>query len=831
MAQAPEALATPSLAQIKLQPYNAEIRLASLALGVDNLRYDVFLSPKFTAQAQKYISDTVRHMANLNLFYGQSKKVTTPQTAVFRKHLGELLQISLTRAKFAQTIEVDLLNRLALHRFLTGEISNQLSNLVVECKDWIASRGVHFEHSEQAHVLRSRITELTADRKNIFRQVGQGLFQIFRDLDEGPLAKSRKALFGEDFHDTYELLKNRLLYTDNGNDDYIFIEHYALFGNFNRDPDRFVVFEELLLGLVRDFVLVDDNSGELSRAQQVYDALLEKARALRSEMGRLEASPEARQPDPDEVFPWPWKRRDAAGEADPMATEVAKTSKDLELEAKLGKLAPEIQAAKQKLTFLLEDSQNRTGSYLNDPGNVRKLMDPSPGGGDEIAPALRAKLLQEWILRLEEHDLLIYVLAGYEVRSIYPDYCPPVHLQQLKKSLVVREDIKRVEQILEQFPARKFSIKRLEEGSRMIRRASQVEIGAAALRFAEDLVKLRRDKRNYQHVMGWVDKIHLVKSENARELSRVNNSLYELVLPEEEKHQSDRVVSHTVIKTDVRGSSEIVRKLMDQGLNPASHFSAHLHEPVKKLLGRHGAAKVFIEGDAIILAIYETETSHTTQRSVAHACVLGREILTVTQAYNERAIARKLPPLEIGVGVAFQNSAPSLWMDGDSKIMISKALNLSDRLSGCSKIARRWLTKNPSPFRLFLLQTVVDDLEEADAEEFMVRFNVNGIELNQDGFNKLSTELSLTETIQTFELPWGREKVELYYGQLPVGTTLEPIVVRKGVVRALLPGMKIGPPRDCNYYEVCTNPKLLEMVQREAQGEDSGEKTVEPANA
>jgi hypothetical protein len=817
MAQAPEVLSSSSLAQIKLQPYTAEIRLPSLNLGVDNLRYDVFLSPKFVIEAKKYISDSVRHIANLNLFYGQARKISTPQVAVFRKGLSELLQISLTRAKFAQTIEVDLLNRLALMEFLTTEITEQLANLVVECKDWIASRGVQFEHSEQAHVMRSRITELTADRKNIFRQVGQGLFQIFRDLDEGQLQKSRRALFGEDFHDTYELLKNRLLFTDGGNDDFVFIEHYLLLGNFSRDPDRFAVFDELLLGLVRDFVLLDDNSGDLLRAQKAYDSLVEKARSLRLELARLEESPEEPPADPEALFPWLQKRREGSGEGAARGDSATRQA-SRELEAKLAKLVPELQAAKQKLTFLVEDSHNRTGSYLNDPGNVRKLMDPSSHGGDEISPAARARLLQEWILRLEEHDLLIHVLAGYEVRNIYTDYCPPVHLQQLKKALVIREDIKRVEQILEQFPARKFSLKRLEESSRMIRRASQVEISTAALRFAEDLVRLRRDKRNYQHVMGWMEKIHLVESEDARELSRVNNSLYEMVFADEETHQSDRVVSHAVIKTDVRGSSEIVRKLMDQGLNPASHFSAHLHEPVKKLLGRHGAAKVFIEGDAIILAIYETETSATTQRSVAHACVLGREILAVTQSYNERAIARKLPPLEVGVGVAFQNSAPSLWMDGDSKIMISKALNLSDRLSSCSKIARRLLATNPSPFHVFLMQTVVDDVEETDADEFMVRYNVNGIDLNQEAFNKLGSEISLTHSAQYFQFPWGQEKAELYFGQLPVGGSLEPIVVRKGAVRAMLPGMKIGPVRDRFYYEVCTDPKLLEMAKEKSAG-------------
>ena len=150
-------------------------------------------------------------------------------------------------------------------------------------------------------------------------------------------------------------------------------------------------------------------------------------------------------------------------------------------------------------------------------------------------------------------------------------------------------------------------------------------------------------------------------------------------------------------------------------MNPASHFSMNLHEPVKRMLERYGAAKVFIEGDAIILAIYENESTRATQRAVGRACVLAREILAVTQAYNTRAKTTELPPLELGVGVAFQDSAPSLWMDGDSRIMISKALNLSDRLSSCSKIARRLFEQNPSPFNVFLLQTLMDEAAEEKA--------------------------------------------------------------------------------------------------------------------
>jgi class 3 adenylate cyclase len=386
-------------------------------------------------------------------------------------------------------------------------------------------------------------------------------------------------------------------------------------------------------------------------------------------------------------------------------------------------------------------------------------------------------------------------------------------LQQLKKALVNREEGKRVEQILEQYPARKVSMKRLEDASRAIRRRSHEDSLQTALQFAEDFMRLRRDRRNYQHVVNAMERISLVRSEHSRELSRANKSLYEFLHPEEGRPAQDLVINHAVIKADVRGSTELTKDLLERGLNPASHFSMNLHEPVKRMLEHFGAAKVFIEGDAIILAIYEHESTRTTRKAVARACVLAREILAVTNHYNSRVKTSGLPALELGIGLAFQDSAPALWMDGDSKIMISKALNLSDRLSSCSKMAKRLFGENQSPFNLFQAQALMDEAAGDEAEIPLVRYNLNGIELNEEGFQKLSTEIALSSMAGIFPMPWGKDRVQLYFGELSVGGSLEPIIIRKGFIRQLLPGAKIGDAGNKAYYEVCTDLRLLELAR------------------
>jgi hypothetical protein len=808
-------------ARMKLEASSAEIRLEKLTLGIDNVHYDVFLSPRFVDFTRKYLLDLIRQTSNVSQFYGKDRKHSgAPEHAAFRKLLSEILQESLTRAKYQQSIDTDVLHQIALLKYITTELASQFSTILVECKDWIRARGELFEHSEQAHVKRAKVAEIQADKKNIYRQVGETLHRIWSEVEEGTLSKSRRALFGEDFHETYELLQNRFLFVENGNDDHLFLEHYVLLGNFVNDPDRFEVFDVLLLDFVRDLILAGDNAEELSKARKAYERLAEQARLLRSELERIEEEQgelTGRNGESEDRFPWLFKRKsgvpaEAQGELANLRRKYASVELNLE------ELAPQIDAAKQRLDFLTEEYKNRLGDYLNQPENARRLFDPPPveESGFEAEDALetRVRLLEEWVHRLEERDLLFHMLAGYELRKIYSDYCPPIHLQQLKKALVSRDEQKRVEKVLEQFPARKISMKRLDDAARAVRRRTHEETLGVARQFAEDLMRLRRDRRNYQHVAAWMERVNLVRSERSREISRANKSLYEFLHPEEGRPADDPVISHAVIKADVRGSTGITKDLLERGMNPASHFSMNLHEPVKRMLERYGAAKVFIEGDAIILAIYETESTRATQRAVARACVLGREILAVTQAYNSRAKTTGLPALELGVGVAFQDSAPSLWMDGDSRIIISRALNHSDRLSSCSKMAKRLFQTNPSPFNVFHLQTLMEDAVEDEGEELLIRFNLNGIELNEEGFQKLGTEISLAPMGGNFPLPWGKERVQIYFGEVPLGDALEPIVVRKGFVRQLLPGGKIGAQGTRAYYEVCTDQKLLELARK-----------------
>jgi hypothetical protein len=106
----------------------------------------------------------------------------------------------------------------------------------------------------------------------------------------------------------------------------------------------------------------------------------------------------------------------------------------------------------------------------------------------------------------------------------------------------------------------------------------------------------------------------------------------------------------------------------------------------------------------------------------------------------------------------------------------------------------------------------MEGAEEEEAEELLIRYNLNGIEINEDGFRKLQEEMAFKSVEVDCGMPWGNERVTLYAGEVLIGDTFEPIIVRKGTVRLLLPDRTIGEPGAYEYYEVCTNPQVVTLL-------------------
>src|SRR5215469_1050798 len=207
-----------------LKSYSLTLPMGSLSIGVDNIHHDVFLSPKFVQVARDYLFDLIRQNTSSTYLSGIEFRNAKPvDSTTFRKLLTELLQSSLTKAKHQKNIEIDLLFRLAILKFLTTESQNQFANVILDGKEYIRKRGEYFERSQQAHVIKARLSELQSARRDVLRIIGQLVAQIVIDIEENQIAKARRALFGEDYS-YYEMLKNRLVFLDGGRDDFYFLE-------------------------------------------------------------------------------------------------------------------------------------------------------------------------------------------------------------------------------------------------------------------------------------------------------------------------------------------------------------------------------------------------------------------------------------------------------------------------------------------------------------------------------------------------------------------------------------------------------------------------------
>jgi class 3 adenylate cyclase len=726
--------------QFKLVQYVPALTLEKLNPGVDNVRHDVFLSQRFCDKARSHI----RHM---HAKYGQVEDLATatpsgdtsvsfrppnvvqrlgrqekpqpaPKTdADFKTLLADLLTGALNRARNENNINIDLLARVAVLRFLRSELLNQFNVVLDRCRAKTQSLESVRSSNQKAIEARERVARYQVNKKHILRKTGQELFETMREAEKETLGRMRRSLVGDEASTTYELFLNRLLFTEDGKDDYLNAEHYVMVGNYERDPDR------------------------VSRIIAIGSQYLESLNALT--------------------------------------------------------------LAAQYATY---------DGLLSAPENAQELM--AGGSPDETTAKGKAQkaALTAWTETLEREGIIEYIGAAYEVVPLLVTYWPHVHAQQLRNALLMKDQYQRVIALLEEHG--KLSPEPLNQAIKRLQAYKPADRLKLAGRFMFDFMRYRRDLRRMEAVLAACEKVNLV-TDKLKELSSINNTLYEFHLADEQKTGEEKVTCHAILKSDIRDSTGLTRTMLQRGLNPASFFSLNVYDPVNKLIAHHGATKVFIEGDAIILALFDREGERGF--CVSRTCVMARDMIQVVHAYNQKSQAEGLPLLELGIGIAFQDSSPMYLMDGNTRIMISDAINVSDRLSGCTKGAKKFVTTQ-TPFNVFEFQTVEESEMGSSLDEFLIRYNVGGITLNQPAFDKLSKEISLEVSELEFPMLWGPEKVKFYTGLVPMASgTFHKIHVREVPVAHIdAASHTLQQWTSLKFYEVITNATVSEQIEARA---------------
>ena len=464
------------------------------------------------------------------------------------------------------------------------------------------------------------------------------------------------------------------------------------------------------------------------------------------------------------------------------------------------------------------ESQDETNldRWLNVPDNAQEILGDS--GGDESTLQKRSQRarLDAWVDTLEGEQLMDYVVASYEVVPLLAEYSPRINAQQLKNALISREERARVETLIQQHG--KLSSESFNAAIARVANCRGADRHRVAVRFLRDFMRYHRDLRRLERLNEALDSANLIGNEKMRELSAMNSTLYEFLLPDEHRPAEEKILHHVVLKADVRDSTRLTRSLMERNLNPASYFSLNFYDPVNKLLAKYGASKVFLEGDAIILALLERQGEPIL--AVSRACVLAREIIEIVRGYNRLLERAGLPSLELGIGICYQESAPMYLLDGEDRIMISDALNESDRLASCGKKVRRNLNHMESPFNVYVFQTMGDKEAAETPDDVMLNYNLNGIRMNEAAFRRLEQEISLEPCRAELPQLWGSEGFRLHAGLVPVGNDIfRKIVIRSSRIPQIDPkDFSLLHWTDKWYYEVCTNPAVYAPSEAKAAG-------------
>ncbi len=716
------------------------LAFSDLQLGVDNLRYDVLLSPRIAADLSFHLSRYICRFGEVESLFEMDVPSATKSKFISAADSGNTLRKAgpadlktllvsihlaiLNRAKADGNPSIDMLGRLAVLKFIRTELQAQFAKILEQCR--MKSKALEGVRQMKMMQTQELVSSFQVRKKIILRRAGQEMFRLLREIEKETLSRTRRSLLGDLPADGYRLFLNPLILTEDGRDDYLCAEHYYMFGNFDKDPDRFPSLRQFALNFLR----------ELGYGESIDDQHLEQA--------------------------------------------------------------------------------------LNVPENAATLV--GAGNGEDLTQKDRRRQdrLDIWARMLQREGVLSYVVASYEAVPLLAEYAPRVNPQQIKNALIYREEAGRVEKIIAES---RLHSDRLFAAIGRVASCRGSERNRFAARLLHDLFCYHRDLRGLEAVSAGFDSINLVTDQKVRELSTLNGMLYEFLPPEDQKPAEDRVVHHVILKADVRDSSRLTRSLMEKGMNAASYFSLNFYDPVNKLLAKYGATKVFLEGDAIIVALLEREGEAMV--SVGRTCVLAWEIVSLLREYNELLERSGLPPMEVGLGIAYHDSAPLYLMDGEHRIMISDAINESDRLSSCSKRVRKKIAPEAGVFQVYSVLIGGGnghDVASADGgvEDMRLNYNVGGICLSEEAFTKLQEEISLSPWAVDagepgFAGPWVDQQREFFVGTVPIANgVFRKIAIRKNrIAQVDVRDLSILRWTDRYYYEVCANPAVYAALPGE----------------
>jgi len=745
-------------------PGYRRIRLERFPRGIDNVRVDVLLDPKFVSAATNLVAAVLREDVQ-RYFWDQAVKAPNVEvTDVFRAAYRELSQSVTNQAKLLARPERVQLFQLAVFKLLLMLVDKEMEALREELMD--ARAHPARQQSGQSLRLHERSVILSRFAREIRFRTLRDVLQLVMRLEHASLRKMRKTIMGISWPLSEQMLNAPAV---------------QLGGR----------------GSAEDFV-------------KFFPYLLYDETTATAMLGQIFAALQDWLPDDVEV---PVKARKAPFKEDRSRGEVVG--------------APGLIETERCVFGLVGEKERMSGMphAFDDAHAVRELFGgkqaqwPDPGRWGEKRFAVEFKRRYASLFqRLRKAGLLNPIQASYLLQQIYPalgisHFVEPVYAyllgetsrRELLKRLQARPEIEEPEAVLA----------RIEELVKTHKALSGRQRRDVILQCVQDAVAYR-----FQFKLGWwmlngMEDVHLLSDPREQEMSRANNLLqsFEIGAPEGAGSELPPA-GHVIIKADIRGSTRITATMRERNLNPAAYFSRNFYDPITALLRDYGADKVFVEGDAVILAVIERAGETREQLAVARACGLAQRMLEVVDRENAQSRRMQLPRLEVGIGIAYCNEAPAYLFDEGHKIMISPAINRADRLSSCDSALRSVLQERGMRRGVEVVDRVASHREESREGAMTLHFNVNGIELEAAAFYQLASVLKL----HRLRMP-GHEGL-FHAGRYPdLRGHTHWLIIREAPVRSML-GSQILEARDDgrHFHQVVTEKGVREAIKKRLAG-------------
>ena len=748
-------------------PAKAEpLSFSRLPKGIDNIHYDVVISPDL----RRVVLKLTRIWLNNALYFetGKSQKKTeVDQLDSLREIYSHLSENAVHQSRQQRSIQVLQLFQMGITKFLLQTTHEEAGKFRQELQDKSNKKGGVELHEKLVLLAREEPIYLYSIRRKLFSHIHK--------LEQTKLRRVRHSLLGAYWPVPQRLILNPLLAIPSLNLDQAVMDNYHLmltdkegincFEQLNRSTTH--LFNEYLPGQILAPIKKESDNGDGITKDSRFDI------RNRLDQGTLRGF--------------------------------------LEVELFLKEMLQE------------EEYRDNLDSWLDEPNNMLILFPPDESYETQAARTRQTTIKWRgylvWLAdtirqKLKADKMLDRVSAHKPTIQLYRSYRGKISIRMIYQYLAGIKDRKQLQRYLISHPVGTDAdnvIRELTAARKKVHKRSNAErqhdISDCMLSYA----RLRSDLKNAYRAYEVMDQIRVLSENSDIELSKANNSLHSFVRSSEDKsaeEPSTDIINHVIIKADLRGSTRITETLVKQGLNPATHFSLNFFDPINKLLDTFGAEKVFVEGDAAIVSIFEYGDKNTEWVCVSRAGCLARKMIEVMDAQNSKNKSNGLPELEMGIGIAFSDGAPAFLYDGDHRIMISPAINRSSQLSNCSAMLRTKSMEKMVGSRGLRVLTAQEEQMEKVADDRLLRYNVNGIELDAPAFFKLQKELSL--------LKGGDKDARYYMGRVAdkLGA-IHTLVVRESPVR-LWENETMGSEDQMGrrYFEVVTEADKIQTATK-----------------